>query len=189
LRHDFGYIFDHLYKIRETEGVSPNEGCMGQSPFTGISITRDYHCNVHSDTNDFSYSFFIWLGADGKSFLLSITYFALTLHLLCTILCVTGTDVNGKGVRFHIPELQMYFEPKIGDVMLIKTSIIQHSTRSRGSVGQLGMCAYMQASFFPMWQSIQDDIKILQNGGKLNEQKMKIVKHWIENNALYQKYT
>jgi hypothetical protein len=117
------------------------------------------------------------------------TYFALTLHLLCTVLCVIDTDVNGKGVRFHIPELQMYFEPKIGDVMLIKASIIQHSTRSRGSVGQLGMCAYMQASFFPMWRSVQDDIRILQNGGKLNEQKMKIVKHWIENNALYQKYT
>jgi hypothetical protein len=102
---------------------------------------------------------------------------------------VTGADVNKKGVRFHIPELQMYFEPKIGDVMLIKASIIQHATRTRGSVGQLGICAYMQASFFPMWRSVQDDIRILQNGGKLNEQKMKIVKHWIENNALYQKYT
>jgi hypothetical protein len=77
LQRDFGYIFDHLYKIRETEGVSPNEGCMGQSPFTGISITRDYHCNVHSDTNDFSYSFFVWLGADGKSFLLSSHFYYL----------------------------------------------------------------------------------------------------------------
>jgi hypothetical protein len=56
-------------------------------------------------------------------------------------------------------------------------------------VGQLGICAYMQASFFPMWQSVQNDIRILQNGRKLNEQKMKIVKHWIGNNALYQKYT
>jgi hypothetical protein len=80
------------------------------------------------------------------------TYFALILHLL--VLCVIGTDVNGKGVRFHIPELQMYFESKIGDIMLIKASIIQHSTRSRGSVGQLGICAYMQASFFPMWRSV-----------------------------------
>jgi hypothetical protein len=77
LQRDFGYIFDHLYKIRETEGVSPNEGCMGQSPFTGISITRDYHCNVHSDTNDFFYSFFVWLGADGKSFLLSSHFYYL----------------------------------------------------------------------------------------------------------------
>jgi hypothetical protein len=117
-----------------------------------------------------------------------VSYFLL-IFINIIVLCVTGADVNEKGVRFHIPELQMYFELKIGDVMLIKASIIQHATRTRGSVGQLGICAYMQAFFFPMWWSIQDDIRILQNGGKLNEQKMKIVKHWIENNALYQKYT
>jgi hypothetical protein len=83
LQHDFGHIFDHLYKIRETEGVSPNEGCMGQSPFTGISITRDYHCNVHSDINDFSYSFFVWLGADGKS-TVDFCYFYYLCFLLFT---------------------------------------------------------------------------------------------------------
>jgi hypothetical protein len=103
LQHDFGHIFDHLYKIRETKGVSPNEGCMGQSSFTGISITRDYHCNIHSDINDFSYSFFVGLGADGKSTVISVIsiifvifchfyylcYFALTLHLLCTYFTLT----------------------------------------------------------------------------------------------------
>jgi hypothetical protein len=58
LRH-FVHIFYHLYKIREIEGVSPNEGCMDQSPFSRISITRGYHYNIHSDTNNFSYSFFV----------------------------------------------------------------------------------------------------------------------------------
>jgi hypothetical protein len=77
----------------------------------------------------------------------------------------------------------------MGNVMLIKASLIQHATRSRGSVGQLGICVYMQVFFFPMWRSVQDDIRMLQNGVKLSEQKMNIVKHWIENNALYQKYT
>jgi hypothetical protein len=67
LQHDFGQIFYHLYKIREIERVSLNEDCMSQSPITGISITRDYQCNVHSDTNDLSYSFFVWLSADSKS--------------------------------------------------------------------------------------------------------------------------
>jgi hypothetical protein len=47
------------------------------------------------------------------------------------VLYVTSADVNGKGVHFHIPELQIYFESKIGDVMLIKASIIQHATRTR----------------------------------------------------------
>ena len=59
-------FFYHLYKIWMIEGVSPNEGCMDQSPFTRISITRNYHCNVQSNTNDFSYSFFVWLGVNGK---------------------------------------------------------------------------------------------------------------------------
>jgi hypothetical protein len=63
----FVQIFYHLYKIHWTEGVNPNEDCMGKSPFIGISISRDYHCNVHSDTNDFSYNFFVWFGIDGKS--------------------------------------------------------------------------------------------------------------------------
>jgi hypothetical protein len=54
---------------------------MGQSPFTGISITRDYYCNVYSDTNDFSYSFFVWLGVDGKS---NVDFFH--FYYLCYVL-------------------------------------------------------------------------------------------------------
>ena len=89
-----------------------------------------------------------------------ISYFALIV-INIIVLYVIGTDVNRKGIRFHISELQMYFEPKIGNVMLIKTSIIQHTTRNKVSVDQLDMCAYMQASFFLMWQSVHDDIQIL----------------------------
>jgi hypothetical protein len=47
---------------------------MDQSPFIRISITRDYHCNVQSDTNEFSYSFFVWLGINGK-FNMDIQFF------------------------------------------------------------------------------------------------------------------
>jgi hypothetical protein len=36
-------------------------------------------------------------------------------------------------------------------------------------VGQLGIYVYMQASFFPMWRSVQDDMKMLKNGVKLSE--------------------
>jgi hypothetical protein len=80
-------------------------------------------------------------------------------------------------VRFHLPELQTYFELKIGDVMLIKASLIQYATTSRGSVGQLGMCVYMQASFFPMWRLVHDDFRMVKNGAKLSEQKMKTIKY------------
>ena len=62
----FSSILRHLYAIREYEGVKSRDGCMGNSPFTGISITKDYNCNVHNDTNDFLYSFFIWLGNNGE---------------------------------------------------------------------------------------------------------------------------
>lgn len=62
LERSFKSIIQHLFKIREVEGVAKGEGCMGGSPFTGVSITRDYNCSVHNDANDFSYSFFIWLG-------------------------------------------------------------------------------------------------------------------------------
>jgi hypothetical protein len=53
--------------------------------------------------------------------------------------------------------------------MLIKASLIQHATRNRGSVGQLGIGVYMQASFFPMWRLVPDDMRILKNGVKLSE--------------------
>ena len=66
LEHKFSSILCHLYAIREQEGVKSGEGCMGNSPFTGISITKDYNCNVHNDTIDFSYCFFIWLGNNGE---------------------------------------------------------------------------------------------------------------------------
>lgn len=79
LQRHFKPIFQHLYKIREAEGVAPNEACMGGSPFTRVSVTGDYHCAVYNDSNNFSYSFFIWLG--------------------------DGTMVNGKGVCFHLPKL------------------------------------------------------------------------------------
>jgi hypothetical protein len=61
-----------------------------------------------------------------------------------------GITTNGHGVRFYFIKLKKYFEPNICDIMLIKNSLIQHFTRTHESIGQFGMCMYMQASFFPM---------------------------------------
>jgi hypothetical protein len=83
LQCHFVQIFYHFYKIQETERVSPNEGCTGQSPFIGISITHDYYCNIHSDTNDFSYNFFVWLSTDGKSNI-DIQFILFILFMLCS---------------------------------------------------------------------------------------------------------
>ena len=98
-----------------------------------------------------------------------------------------GTSTQDQGVRFYLPELKKFFEPAIGDVMLIKASMIQHSTRTRGSVGQFGLCVYMQASFFPMWRVVQEDLRDMHNGKKLSEAKLKKVNHWLTNNAKYVK--
>jgi hypothetical protein len=97
--------------------------------------------------------------------------------------------VDGKGVRFHLPELQKYFVPRAGDVMLIKASSIQHATHTKGPRGQFALCVYMQASFFPMWRTVQADMRSVQNGVKLSEPKMKLLNHWINNNTMYEKYS
>jgi hypothetical protein len=118
---------------------------MGHSPFTGISITQDYHYNVHTDSNDFSYSFF-GLVQMVHFFLLhfsSLHFFLLHFFLLhffllllfslffshhlvfcCVVLFYVGTTTKGQDVRFYLLELKKFFEPKIGDVMLIKVSLI-----------------------------------------------------------------
>jgi hypothetical protein len=35
----------------------------------------------------------------------------------------------------------------------------------------------MQASFFPMWRLVHDDFRMVKNGAKLSEQKMKTIKY------------
>jgi hypothetical protein len=64
LQQHFLPIFDHLYQIRESKGVNPEEEYMEHSLFISISIIQDFHCNVHTDSNDFSYNFFVWFGAN-----------------------------------------------------------------------------------------------------------------------------
>ena len=68
LKTYFPSIFDQLEKIREIEGISDGEGCIGKTPFTAMSITQDYTCDIHTDDDDVSYGFFIWLGKNGKKF-------------------------------------------------------------------------------------------------------------------------
>lgn len=72
LKRKFEPIINYLYKIRRNEELKPEEGCLGNSPFTSLSLTKNYNCAVHTDVNDISYSFFIWLGQDGK---LIVLYF------------------------------------------------------------------------------------------------------------------
>jgi hypothetical protein len=120
-----------------------------------------------------------------SSLFISLLFFSSLFLSHDLVLCYVGTTTKGQGVRFYLPELKKFFEPEIGDVMLIKASLIQHSTRTSGSVGQFGICMYMQASFFPMWRVVQEDLRDMHNGKKLSEDKLKKVNHWLTNNAEY----
>lgn len=77
---------------------------MGYSPFMSISIIQDYHCNVHTYSNDFSYSFFVWIGINGTfmfyNFIfiiwLNFIWFICIIHFfsLCDILCEWCMSMN-----------------------------------------------------------------------------------------------
>jgi hypothetical protein len=120
-------------------------------------------------------------------FIYCFAYFSFFITSFSLFDIFVGTSTEDQGVRFYLPELKKFFEPAIGDVMLIKASLIQHSTRTCGSVGQFGLCVYMQASFFPMWRVVQEDLRDMHNGKKLSEAKLKTVNHWLTNNAEYVK--
>ena len=62
---------------------------------------------------------------------------------LYIIYVIIGIMIDGKEVHFHLPELQKYFVPYVGDVMLIKANYIQHATHTKGPSGQFALCVYM----------------------------------------------
>jgi ABC-type lipoprotein release transport system permease subunit len=112
------------------------------------------------------------------------TFFHYFFLIIWFFFCV-GIITKGQSVCFYLPELKKFFELEIGDVMLIKASLIQHSIRTYGSIGQFGMCLYMQASFFPMWRAVQEDLRHMHNDKKLSEDKLKKINHWLTNHAEY----
>jgi len=64
--------------------------------------------------------------------------------------------------------------------------MINHCTQIIGKIGQYGLNVYMQASMFPMWKILQEDIKAKEKGDVLSDTKNKFVDHWILNNTIYQ---
>ena len=55
-----------LQNLRKIEGLEDEEGCIGNSPFTGLSISRYYDCDLYDDQNDHTYGFIFWLGKEGE---------------------------------------------------------------------------------------------------------------------------
>lgn len=66
LRSLFPLVLEQLEMIWAKENLPAGVGRVGESPFTAISVTKDYSCNPHIDEGDQNYGFFIWLGANGK---------------------------------------------------------------------------------------------------------------------------
>ena len=94
--------------------------------------------------------------------------------------------VDQEGSQFYLPDLNIFFSPRIGDVMVLKSNQIQHCTKRRSANGTFGMSVFMHASLFPMWRDMQKNIKIINNGGKVTEGKQKQIQHWLLNNSFYQ---
>jgi len=63
----FSHILTHLSKIQEMENMPSNVECSSETPFTRMSITKNYNCNRHCDTDDYNYCFFIWLNQNGEN--------------------------------------------------------------------------------------------------------------------------
>jgi hypothetical protein len=55
-----------FYKNLEKEGLPKEEGCIGQTPFTCFSITRDYTYGLYDDDSDYGYGIILWLYPDGN---------------------------------------------------------------------------------------------------------------------------
>ena len=77
------------------------------------------------------------------------------------------------GSQFYLPDLDIFFSPWMGDVMVLKSNQIQHCTRRRSANGTFGMSVFMHASLFPMWSNMQNNIEIINNGGKVREGQQK----------------
>ena len=81
LKKLFPRVFDHLEMVRSKENLPEHVARVGESPFTGMIIKRDYTCNPYTHEDDLNYGFFMWLGANGK-FLSNFLFFTNSNALL-----------------------------------------------------------------------------------------------------------
>ena len=54
-------MFKQLEQIKEAEGCDGGDACIGASPFTCFTVTRDYNCKPHIDKDDYDIGFIIWI--------------------------------------------------------------------------------------------------------------------------------
>jgi hypothetical protein len=74
----------HLEGVLREEGIAEEENVtLANTPFTTMCVTRDYNCNIHTDSDDVSYGFFIWFGAHGMYlfFVFLIVFYHFMYHI------------------------------------------------------------------------------------------------------------
>jgi len=98
----------------------------------------------------------------------------------------TGTFQNGNGVRFYLPEFELFFEPQPGDVMLISASDIWHCTRTTGHPGQFGVALFLHVSVLQSWRTVMEDVEKIKTGVKLDPKKLAKATKWLDSNLEYQ---
>ena len=83
LKIQFSNVSEYLENVLKDEGIHGDDNiCLGNTPFTTMCITKNYHCNIHTDADDVSYGFFIWFGHHNKYAIHHFYFFK--CNLLCT---------------------------------------------------------------------------------------------------------
>ena len=61
LKGVFPTVFEQLERIKEAESCDGGDACIGASPFTCFTVTRDYNYKPHVDKDDYDIGFIIWI--------------------------------------------------------------------------------------------------------------------------------
>ena len=108
--------------MNELEVLHPNTipdfWCrVGCSPFSLLSITKNYYVIPHIDVTDTLHGFIIWFQSDNNT---------------------------GRGGEFVFPEWNIYIKPQQGTILLFDSSKIYHYTRENFGFTQIGIALVLK---------------------------------------------
>ena len=108
--------------MNELEELHPNTipdfWCrVGRSPFSLLSITKNYYVIPHIDVGDALHGFIIWFESNNNT---------------------------GRGGEFVFPEWNIYIKPQQGTILLFDSSKIYHYTRENFGFPQIGIALVLK---------------------------------------------
>jgi len=143
-------VFKHLHDVLHEKGIDKEDNVIiGNTPFTTICITKNYHYNIHTDSEDVSYEFFIWFGVyDTYFYFLFIFYYFVCFnlilsfeYLICYFFSSTKDNCDNE-LNFYLPGVKLFTIPHIGDVMICKAFELWHCTKTIEDMELFGIALY-----------------------------------------------